>query len=162
MTIDSAVQRKIMGQFATGVTVVSTQLKNGETWGMTANAVTSLSLDPPLVLLAVVRDSQSHQQFSEGNCFALNILAADQQQLSDRFAYAGPKDFSGLDVTSATTGAPILKGVLGWVDCRVKEILPGGDHDIFIGEIVAGELGEGEPLLFFGGKYASINLNPSE
>ena len=127
-----------------------------ETWGMTANAVTSLSLDPPLVLLAVVRESQSHAKFKEGGCFALNILSADQEEISNRFASSGPKDFSDLETTTAETGAPILTGSLGWVDCKLVEILAGGDHDIFIGEIVAGGDQDVEPLLFYSGRYGRL------
>lgn len=155
MAFDSKLQRQIMGTFATGVTVVSTRIGD-ETWGMTANAVTSLSLDPPLVLVAVDKKSQSHNNFSEGGCFAMNILSAEQEEISNRFAFTGPKDFSNLPFKTAVTGAPILPDTLGYVDCQLKEILPGGDHDIFIGEIVAGELGEGAPLLYFGGGYAGL------
>ena len=155
MAFDSQLQRKIMGMFATGVTVVSTRMGD-ETWGMTANAVTSLSLDPPLVLVAVDKKSQSHENFSAGGCFAMNILRADQEEISNRFAFTGPKDFSNLPFKTAVTGAPILNDTLGFVDCQLKEILPGGDHDIFIGQIVAGELGEGDPLLYFAGGYAGL------
>ncbi len=144
-----------MGAFATGVTVASTRVGD-QTWGMTANGITSLSLDPPLVLLAVQKEGASHGKFREGACFALNILTVQQRELSDRFAFQGPKDFSGLDFTTAETGAPILPDTLGWVDCRVTQVLDGGDHDIFIGEIVAGGVGSGEPLLYFGGKYGSL------
>ena len=156
MGLDSKEQRRILGKFATGVTVASTKVGD-ETWGMTANAVTSLSLDPPLVLLCIQQEGQSRSKFEEGGCFALNILSDQQQELSDRFAFKGPKDFSDLETTTAETGAPILKDSLGWVDCKLKEILPGGDHDIFIGEIVAGGAAEdGAPLLYYGGKYAAL------
>lgn len=157
MALDSKEQRRILGKFATGVTVASTKIGD-ETWGMTANAVTSLSLDPPLIILCIQKDSQSLDKFKEAGCYALNILAADQQEISDRFAFKGPKDFSDLDTTTAETGAPILSGSLGWIDCKLKEILPGGDHDIFIGEIVAAAAPEeGQPLLYFSGKYAQLS-----
>ena len=152
---DSQLQRKIMGQFATGVTVVT--IKNGdETWGMTANAVTSVSLDPPLVLVCVETGNQTHPRLSEAGCFVLNILAADQKELSDRFAFVGPKDCSGLEVAAAVTGAPVLPGTLGYVDCRVHQVMAAGDHDIFLGEILGGELSEGEPLIFFAGGYRAL------
>jgi 3-hydroxy-9,10-secoandrosta-1,3,5(10)-triene-9,17-dione monooxygenase reductase component len=153
--MDSKKQRTIMGKFATGVTVAATA-RNGETWGMTANAVTSLSLDPPLVLLAVSRDSQSLQKFSEAGCYSLNILSADQEAISNRFAWLGPKDFSGLDYRTAVTGSPILAGGLGWVDCRIVEILRGGDHDVLIGHIEDGDCRDGRPLLYFAGAYAQL------
>jgi len=156
LAIDSKAQRRILGRFATGVTVASTKVGE-ETWGMTANAVTSLSLDPPLVILCIQRDVHSYAKFKAGGCFALSILSVEQREISDRFAFKGPKDFSGLDTLTAITGAPILKGAIGWVDCRVHDILPGGDHDIFVGEIVAGDASDsGQPLLFFGGKYTQL------
>ena len=155
MAFDSGDQRRIMGRFATGVTVVG-MLSGDETWGMTANAVTSLSLDPPLVLVAVVRDSQTHTYLKESGCFALSILSVDQEDVSNRFAGKGPKDFSGLNFQTATTGSPYLTDAIGYVDCQLKEILPGGDHDLFIGEIVAGADSDGEPLLFYRGKYARL------
>lgn len=157
MALDTKEQRRILGKFATGVTVAGTR-DGDDTWGMTANAVTSLSLDPPLVILCVQRESQSHSRFKDAGCFALSILAADQQEISDRFAFKGPKDFSGLATKTAETGAPILADALGWIDCRLSDILPGGDHDIFVGEIVAGGAApDGEPLLFYGGKYAKLD-----
>jgi len=157
MAFDSKEQRRIMGMFATGVTVASTVV-DGKTWGMTASAVASLSLDPPLVLLAVQRDTHSHEMFQTAKCYALNILAADQQKLSNRFAFEGPRDFSGIETIEAETGAPVIRDALGWVDCRVREVLSGGDHDIFLGEIVAGDARNGDPLLYFRGGYARLTL----
>ena len=162
MVFDSQLQRKIMGQFATGVTII-TMSNGGETWGMTANAVTSVSLDPPLVLVCVETGNQTHPRLTEAGCFAMNILSAEQKDLSDRFAFAGPKDCSGLEVLTAATGAPILPGTLGYVDCQVHKVVTAGDHDIFLGEIVAGEFFEGAPLLYFGGGYRTLAANePSE
>lgn len=156
MAFDSALQRKIMGRFATGVTVVTTS-KDGRHGGLTANAVCSLSLDPPLVLVAVDKRAGSHAELLEHKCFAVNILASDQEEISQRFAKSGPKDFSGLEWKTAVTGAPILAGTLGFVDCRVSDVLRGGDHDIFVGEIVAGEVSEGgRPLMYYSGKYRQL------
>lgn len=155
MVFDSQLQRKIMGQFATGVTII-TMNNDGETWGMTANAVTSVSLDPPLVLVCVEKGNQTHPRLTEAGCFAVNILSAEQKDLSDRFAFVGPKDCSGLEVVTGASGAPILPATLGHVDCRVHQVVSAGDHDIFLGEIVGGELAEGEPLLFFAGGYRKL------
>lgn len=156
MPIDSALQRKIMGRFATGVTVVTTS-KDGKHGGLTANAFCSLSLNPPLVLVAVDKRAGSHAELLEHRCYAVNILTSEQEEISQRFAKPGPKDFTGIAWKTAVTGAPILEGTLGWVDCRVVEVLAGGDHDIFIGEIVAGELSEGgDPLLYFSGRYRRV------
>ena len=156
MAFDAGQQRKIMGHFATGVTVVTSG--GPEPTGLTANSVTSLSVDPPLILFALGKDAGSQASFRESNCFAMSILSADQQDISNRFATPGPKDFSDLETNTAETGAPIIGGALGWVDCQLSEIVEGGDHDIFIGEIVAGELLQdgGEPLLYYAGGYRAI------
>ncbi|HEV3023088.1 MAG TPA: flavin reductase family protein [Pirellulales bacterium] len=155
MPFDSKLQRRIMGQFATGVTVITTR-RGGEICGMTANAVASLSLEPPLVLVAVDKRAQMHGHLSDARAFAMNILSDQQEALSQRFASRGPKETGDLALTTAITGAPILADALAYVDCKLVEILPGGDHDIFIGEIVAGDVREGKPLLFYRGKYAAV------
>jgi flavin reductase (DIM6/NTAB) family NADH-FMN oxidoreductase RutF len=155
MRFDSGKQRKIMGQFATGVTVVTTGGEAG-VHGLTANAVASLSLDPPLVLVAVEKRAHSLEFLKKNQCFAINILRLEQEEISRRFATPGPKDFVGLNVTRATTTSPILADCLAFVDCRVVAILPGGDHEIFVGEIVAGEHIGGEPLLYYAGGYARL------
>jgi flavin reductase len=157
VAFDSKEQRRIFGHFATGVTVVST-LAGSETWGMTANAVTSLSLDPPLILVAVVRDTSTDNYMKASRVFAVSILASDQRDLSTRFSGPGPRDFADLETKTAVTGCPILVDAIGWVDCRVVDILPGGDHEIYVGEILAGDTHEHEkkPLLFYGGKYSRL------
>ncbi|MGP0066053.1 MAG: flavin reductase family protein [Isosphaeraceae bacterium] len=155
MAFDSKLQRKIMGHWATGVTVVTTDGEAGS-HGLTANAVASLSLDPPLVLVAVDKRAATLDYLKKNRCFAVNILRLDQQDISTRFATPGPKDFSDLNITTVETGSPVLADCLAYLDCRVYEILPGGDHDIFVGEIVAGEHWGGEPLLYFSGGYRRI------
>lgn len=156
MAFDSKLQRKIFGKWATGVTVVTTDGPAGR-GGLTANAVTSLSLDPPLVLVAVAKTAGSYAEIRDNGCYAINILALDQEEASKRFATPGPKDFSGFTWQTAVTGAPLLEGALAHVDCRLREILPGGDHDIFVGEIVAGAArDEGAPLMYFSGKYRQL------
>ena len=152
MAIDSMLQRQVMGRFATGVTLLTTRFDEG-VLGMTANAVMSLSLDPPLVVVSVDKKNSMHECLIQGKCFALNMLRADQEEISRRFAISGPKDFSGLRLTAAETGAPILVDAIAFVDCKLVEILSGGDHDMFVGEPVAGEVRDGEPLIFYGGEY---------
>jgi flavin reductase (DIM6/NTAB) family NADH-FMN oxidoreductase RutF len=155
VAFDSLVQRRIMGRFAAGITVATTRVGN-DLYAMTANAVCSLSLDPPLVLLCVDRRAQFLAALKEGRCYALNILAEDHEHLSRRFAQKGPKDFSDLKTKTAVTGSPILEEALGWLDCKIVDVLPGGDHEIFLGEILAGDCRDGRPLLYFGGNYAKI------
>ena len=152
MAIDSMLQRQVMGRFATGVTLLTTRFDEG-VLGMTANAVMSLSLEPPLVVVSVDKKNSMHECLIQGKCFALNMLRADQEEISRRFAISGPKDFSGLRLTAAETGAPILVDAIAFVDCKLVEILSGGDHDMFVGEPVAGEVRDGEPLIFYGGEY---------
>lgn len=155
MAFDSKLQRAIMGRFATGVTVVTTG-RDGDYSGLTANAVASLSLVPPLILVAVERTTHSHEYLLKYRAYAMNVLAAEQADLSKRFATPGPKEFGDLQFTVGTTGCPLLAGTLAFADCRIVDIVAGGDHDIFVGEIVAGEAREGKPLLYFCGKYAEI------
>jgi flavin reductase len=155
MAFDSKMQRKIMGHWATGVTLVTTDGEAGG-HGLTANAVASLSLDPPLVLVAVDKRAASLDYLKKNGCFAVNILRLDQEDVSRRFATPGPKDFSDLNIITAATGSPILADCLAFLDCRVAEILPGGDHEIFVGEIVAGDYLGGEPLLYSSGSYRRL------
>lgn len=155
MGFDPAQQRKIFGHFATGVTVVTTDGEGGP-HGLTANAVASLSLDPPLVLVAVEKKAQTLGYLKQNRCFAINILRLDQEDISRRFATPGPKDFSDLKLRKAETTAPVLADSLAFVDCRIVEILPGGDHEIFVGEILAGEIHGGEPLLYYAGRYRKV------
>ena len=144
-----------MGHFATGVTVVTTR-HGDQMYGMTANAVASLSLDPPLVLVAVDRRAQMHEALLGARFFAINILTEQQEELSRRFAMRGPKEWSDLAFSTAVTGAPIFEGALAYLDCLLSEVLPGGDHHIFTGEIVGGDTGSGRPLMYYGGKYVRL------
>lgn len=155
MSIDSKKQRQILGHFATGVTVITTDGEAGG-HGMTANAFASLSLNPPLVLVAVDKRAAMLEFLAKNGCFAVNILRDDQEELSRRYATPGPKDFADVDITTAVTGAPIFAHSVAFLDCRVHEVLPGGDHEIFVGEILAGDYSGGEPLLYYAGKYRRL------
>lgn len=156
MGVDPDQLREVMGRFATGVTVVTTRVGD-ETGAMTANAVLSLSLDPPLIIVSVEKDSQMHRLLMRSDCFAVNILQQDQENLSQRFAKPGPKHLADLEIRTATSGAPILVAALAFADCSIRQVVAGGDHDMFIGEMTAGEIHEGEPLLFYGGGYGSLD-----
>ncbi len=155
MAFDPQLQRQIMGRFATGVTVV-TAACDGQLWGMTANAVMSLSLSPPLVVVSVDKSASMHGLLQKAEGFAINILKREQEALSVRFAQRGPKNFADLATKVAQTGAPILADALAYVDCRLVDIAAAGDHDMFIGECLAGEASSGTPLIFFGGQYAEL------
>ena len=155
MAVDSTQLREVMSRLATGVTVVTTRVGD-ETSAMTANAVLSLSLDPPLILVSVQRDSQMHRLLMRSECFAVSILQQEHEDLSQRFAQPGPKNLSDLGIRTATSGAPIIVDSLAFADCRIRQVVAGGDHDMFIGEMTAGEVNEGAPLLFYAGGYSRL------
>ena len=158
MAVDAKLQRQVMGRFATGVTVVTTRTGD-EMCGMTANAVMSLSLDPPLIVVSVDKTAHMHGALLESRCFAVNVLKQEQESLSRRFARKGPKDFSDLSCSVEETGSPILDDALAYADCKVVEVLSGGDHDMFVGELLAAESRVGQPLVFYGGNYARLHRN---
>ena len=160
MAIDTDTQRRIMGHFATGVAVITTGADGGSEQAMTANSITSLSLEPPLVLFALDLRNRMRQQLEDTPVFAINILRADQEGLSRRFATPGPKDYRGLEIVFGRSGAPILADCLGFLDCTVHSRHAGGDHEIVVGEIVDGGLSGGKPLLFYGGGYNGIAHAP--
>ena len=148
-----------MGRFTTGVTLITTRLGD-ELHGMTANAVTSLSLDPMLVLVCVDKTADTHDILSKAGVFAVNILNKAQAEISNRFAkkeFDGAHGLDDLPHGFALTGAPIIEGALAYLDCRTITEHHGGDHTIFIGDVVeARELSEGEPLVFYRGKYGEF------
>ena len=152
---DSALQRQIMGRFATGVTLVTAR-SDEKILGMTANAVLSLSLDPPLILVSVNKKNQMRKFLKKSNCFAINVLRDDQEEISRRFATPGPKDFSDLELVESKTGSPVLVNALAFIDCQIVQVVPGGDHDMFIGKPLAGEIRDGNPLIFYSGQYTQL------
>jgi len=144
--------RSAVGGFATGVTVVTTRGEE-HAYGMTANAFTSVSLDPPLVLVCVISPSEGRDHIARNRCFAVNILRAQQEPLSRYFASRdrprGRDAFSEVSHRSAASGSPILDGAIGYLDCRLHARHEAGDHEIFIGEVLELEYDpDGEPLLF--------------
>jgi len=152
--------RRVMGQFATGVTVVTTRLGD-ELHGMTANAVAALSLEPLLVLVCVDKAADSHDILARSGTFAVNILSHEQAELSTRFADKDTEVAHRLDEVPhrfAATGSPILEGCLAYLDCRVVAQYPGGDHTIFVGQVEdAGAVEDGAPLIFHRGRYLRLD-----
>lgn len=153
-----------MSRFATGVTVVTT-CKGNERHGITVNAFASLSLDPPLVLICIDRSSHVHDVLTESGIFAVNFLAEDQQHLSNCFAGHSEyryHDFCGATFHTATTGAPVLDGTLGYVDCRIVDVFPGGDHSIIVGRVEALDTGgNDDPLLYYRSRYIHQGEQPA-
>jgi flavin reductase (DIM6/NTAB) family NADH-FMN oxidoreductase RutF len=149
--------RTALGHFASGVTVVTTAGKDGSVRGMTVSAFSSLSLDPPLVLICVENRTSIYEHLNEeGGFFAVNILAEDQELVSRRFATKDTDRFDGIGYTTGATGSPILTGALAFVECRVVNAYPGGDHTIFVGEVEAMGATEGKPLAYFRGGYSKL------
>jgi flavin reductase (DIM6/NTAB) family NADH-FMN oxidoreductase RutF len=145
-----------MGLFATGVTVITTRDSQGNIYGLTANAVTSLSLVPPLVLICVDRKAETYAHFFDSKCFIVNILAEDQEALSTRFAKSGGDKFTGVAYQIGPLATPILDGTLGYVECKIVATHEGGDHVIHIGEVERAEVRRGRPLIFYQGRYRQL------
>ena len=163
MALSAAELRTVFGQFATGITVVTTR-HEGVPQGMTANSFTSVSLDPPLVLFCADKRARSGMVVGVAGCFAINVLAEHQRHLSDLFAGKGTDDErSALLVEigqTAVTGAPVLPGSLGWLDCRLERAIDAGDHVLFLGEVVAAAAGDpASPLLYFRSRYRRIDAD---
>lgn len=159
MTIDAAGYRQIIGHFATGVTVITTSV-NGWLHGMTANAVTSVSLNPLLLLICVDKSARAHQEIDAAGRFGVNILSADQEHVSRTFAEKRrPEEGSlaGLDYHLGAHGTPVIDGSLAYMECEITDRCEGGDHTIFIGKVLEGAVtGDAHPLLFFRGGYRQL------
>ena len=153
MSLDTKELRNMLGRFATGVTVITARDKSGQKHGITANAFTSVSLDPPLVLVCIDRNAQCYPCFEESKVFAVNILSHEQEAISRRFATKGIDKFEGLAWRAGPSGVPLIEGAVGHVECRIVEQYEGGDHTIYLAEVVTGSVSNDEPLLFFRGKY---------
>ena len=156
--VDPAVLRRAMSHFATGVTVVATRHLGGGACGLTANAFTSVSLVPPLVLVCVDRRSLTYPCLEANGFFAASFLSEGQHELSLRFAERRDDKFDGVPHRAGVTGAPILAGSIGHLECRTETEFPGGDHAIILASVVATEAGAGLPLVFFRGAYTTVAL----
>jgi flavin reductase (DIM6/NTAB) family NADH-FMN oxidoreductase RutF len=155
--LDAQAFRTALGCFATGITVVTAVAPSGELLGVTANSFNSVSLDPPLVLFSLHRAAYSLGAFAEGGHFAVNILREDQRELSVRFAQARGDKWSGTDYEVWATGAPIIKGCLASFECRTRALYDGGDHVIFLGQVLQlRSTHQGRPLLYFRGRYRGL------
>jgi flavin reductase (DIM6/NTAB) family NADH-FMN oxidoreductase RutF len=152
--------RTLMGHFATGVTVVAA--RHGPLLaGMTANAIATISIDPPILMASIARKAETHVAIVGSHAFAASVLADDQQDLAECFAQrttaAKLTGFCGAEWHEAETGSPILEGALAYFDCRLTARHDGGDHTIFLGEIVAaGYRDDAAPLLWYGSEYRRL------
>ena len=166
MPIDPKTFRETLSFWASGVTVLTTLADDGaggRPVGITASSFTSLSLDPPQVLVSVNKRLYTHDAIKQGGHFAVSILHADQEEIGKRFAGLIPEvedRFADLDVHTAATGSPILSDALAWVDCVVHHAYDGEDHTIFVGEVLAAGVcpreGVREPLIYFNRNWRTL------
>lgn len=148
--------REVMGQFASGITVITAQADTGPV-GFTCQSFASLSLLPPLVLFCPSRTSSSWQAIRQVGRFTINVLEESQQQLSNAFARSGGDKFAGVEWTAGATGAPRLSGALAHIDAEIEQVVDGGDHEIAIGRVhETARRRTGRPLLYFRSAYQTM------
>ncbi|HJT00480.1 MAG TPA: styrene monooxygenase/indole monooxygenase family protein [Terriglobales bacterium] len=152
--------RRALGQFATGVTVVTARTTDGRKVGVTVNSFSSVSLDPPLVSWSLSRQAPSFSDFTHATHFAVNVLAANQHHLSRQFSTPVPDKFSGVEFVEGPAGVPLLSGVNAHFVCRNVRQYDGGDHVIFLGEVEDYKYSDGEPLVFHSGRYRLATRHP--
>jgi 3-hydroxy-9,10-secoandrosta-1,3,5(10)-triene-9,17-dione monooxygenase reductase component len=162
-TVDSARYRHALGHFCSGVTVVTSLDASGAPVGFACQAFAALSLEPPLVLFCPGTSSGTWPHIERNGQFCINVLAEDQRRLSRAFGRSGVDKFAGVGWSPGPNTAPVLDGVLTWAACQVQDVSTAGDHLIVIGLVT--ELGpsrDGRPLLFYKGRYTSIESEPSQ
>ena len=147
----------MLGHWSTGVAIVATLTRSGRPCGLTANAVAAVSLIPPLVLACVERGADSHDALRAAGVFSINVLDTGSEAVARRFAGSdGTSKFEGVRYHAESSGVPVLDEALAWVDCRVHAEYDGGDHTIFVGEVLAAGARDGEPLLYHRGRYGRL------
>lgn len=153
--------RKALGAFATGVTIATTKDGDSQPVGVTASSFNSVSVDPPLVLWSLAKNSFSHDAFCSSGHFAVHVLAASQEELSNRFARSGEDKFADMEWQDGELGSPIFSDHAALFECKTRHQYEGGDHVIFVGEVVAYDARDEAPLLFHGGSYAERRPRPN-
>lgn len=156
MPIDKDLFRAVLGRFASGVTIVTTTDADGCDHGMTVSAFSSLSLDPPLVLVCIDHNASVWPAFERAEHFAINILGSQQEALSRRFSSRDGDRFAGVGFTRGITGVALLDDTLASVECVVTSRVPHGDHSILVGSVEGGTARDLQPLLYYRGGYASL------
>ena len=160
MGIDSREFRRSLGQFASGVTVVTTRDAEGRPQGLTASSFCSVSLEPPLVLVCIDNRIEARRAVQESGVFAVSVLAEAQESVSRQFAAGGPDKFIGVELLPGASGAPLVSGALTHIECRLVAAHPAGDHTIFVGEVERLTSAPGLPLLYHGSAYHRLREPP--
>ena len=155
MAIETDLFRRVMGSFASGVTIITTMEPGGIPRGFTASAVSSLSIEPRLLLVCISNQSATLAAVHAGGAFAVNIMAGEQQAVAHRFAGRTADKFAGVAWEVGALGLPIIAGSLAYAECRLYTTYPGGDHTIMIGEVLAAAARDAPPLLYFRGSYGA-------
>lgn len=155
-SVDADQFRQLLGRFATGVTVVTTRSATGVPIGMTASSLASVSLAPPLLLVAVDRNNDMHDALKVASHFAINILTADQEILSRRFASTDPNRFDGVGYREGRNGLPLLNDVVAHIECAMHGAVPGGDHTVYFGLVTGGDVSDLRPLIYYRSGYGSL------
>jgi flavin reductase (DIM6/NTAB) family NADH-FMN oxidoreductase RutF len=154
MTVEPDEFKRVLGHWPTGVSIVAAQPPGDRPRGLTANAFCSVSLEPPLVLVCVAKEADTHHGIADAGAFAVSVLPSDQERLARRFADCETLEkFEGVAHHPERTGAPVLDDALAWVDCRTWATHDAGDHTVYIGEVVAAGAREHSPLLYYRGGY---------
>ena len=156
MSITNDEFRLALSHFASTVTVVTTELESGHPAGITVTAFSSLSLEPPLILVCIDHSARIHDRLPKGSHFAVNMLEESQEVISRRFASSRTDPFEGLDFDRSAHGCPLLRDVLATLECRVVDRLPGGDHTIVVGKVLAMDVSDRKPLLYFRSGYTRL------
>jgi len=152
--------RSVMRYFASAVTVVTGALDTGELFGLTVSAFSSVSLEPPLVLICIRNESTATNLLAKSRRFCVNILSEDQQSIAEKFSLAGEGGrFMDLSYYTGKGGSPIIRGGIGFIDCKVHQIIPAGDHTIFLGEAIEVAAEEKPPLLYLNRRYVKLEPN---
>lgn len=148
--------RLALSRFASGVTVVTTRDEDGRLHGITVSAFSSVSLDPPLVLVCIEKSAGSHHVFERSGIFVVNVLSSEQRDISERFASQIADRFDKIEMSLNIDGLPIISNCIATLECVVKITADGGDHSIFVGEVENAIVREGDPLIYFRGDYRTI------
>ena len=159
MAITNEEFRRALSRFASGVTVVTLRDKDGMPHGITVSAFSSVSMNPPLILVCIDKNAGSHQAFHESERFVVNILSENQSEHSDQFASKIPDKFINIHHHENVEGIPVLKNALVNLGCRLVSDFIAGDHTVFVGEIEKAHVNEGSPLVYYQGNYRKIVEN---
>jgi flavin reductase (DIM6/NTAB) family NADH-FMN oxidoreductase RutF len=156
MSVDDGQFKAALSHFASGVTVVTTELE-GTRYGMTVASFASLSLHPPLVLVCIEKNVKSHEAIATAGMFGVSMLAQTQQDISGRFASRREDKFEGIATRRGSLGMPLIEGAICTLECRLHAQLPGGDHSIFVGEVIDTRIEDGAPLVYYGSGYRALS-----